>query len=189
MRSRQPLPRLWLMTDERIGEALWTALAQLPRGSGVIFRHYVTPDRRGLFERVRKVARRRGLTLLLAGSPREAAGWRADGAHGRSPHLRAARPLLRTAPAHDARELARARVHAVLLSPVFDTRSHPGGWALGPLRFASLARRCSAPVIALGGMSARRFGRLAPLGAYGWAAIDALTARVDGGRYGRDRSK
>jgi len=41
----------------------------------------------------------------------------------------------------------------------------------------------------LGGMSARRFGRLAPLGAYGWAAIDALTARVDGGRYGRDRSK
>ena len=27
MRSRQPLPRLWLMTDERMGEALWDALA------------------------------------------------------------------------------------------------------------------------------------------------------------------
>lgn len=176
MRSRQPLPRLWLMTDERMGEALWDALARLPRGSGVIFRHYLTPDRRGLFERVRAVARRRGLVLLLAGTPREAAGWRADGAHGRSPHLRASRPLLRTAPAHDARELVLARAHAVLISPVFPTRSHPGARSLGPVRFGQLARRSRIPLIVLGGMNVARFGRLAPLGAYGWAGIDAFVA-------------
>jgi thiamine-phosphate pyrophosphorylase len=174
MRSRQPLPRVWLMTDERIGDALWDALARLPRGSGVIFRHYRTPDRRALFERVRTVTRCRGLVLLLAGDPREAAAWRADGVHGRSPHRRVPRPLLRTAPAHDARELARARSHAVLVSPVFETRSHPGGRTLGALRFAALARRSGVPVIALGGMDARRFRRLARLGAYGWAGIDAL---------------
>jgi thiamine-phosphate pyrophosphorylase len=174
MRARQPLPRLWLMTDERMGEGLWEALARLPRGSGVIFRHYRTRDRRVLFERVRAVARRRGLILLLAGSPREAVAWRADGAHGRSRHLHAARPLLRTAPAHDARELARARAHAVLVSPVFATRSHPGAPALGALRFAILARQARTPLIALGGMDKRRFGRIAPLGAYGWAAIDSL---------------
>jgi len=176
MRSRQPLPRLWLMTDERISERLWDVLARLPRGSGVIFRHYRTPDRRGLFERVRAVARRRGLVLLLAGTPREAAGWRADGAHGRSPHVRASRPLLRTASAHDARELALARAHAVLVSPVFPTRSHPGARSLGPVRFGQLARRCRTPLIALGGMDAARFGRLARLGAYGWAGIDAFVA-------------
>jgi thiamine-phosphate pyrophosphorylase len=176
MRARQPLPRLWLMTDERMGEGLWEALARLPRGSGVIFRHYRTPDRRAMFDRVRAVARRRGLVLLLAGTPREAAGWRADGAHGHSRHLRASRPLLRTAPAHDARELARARAHAVLVSPVFATRSHPGARSLGPLRFGMLARRTGTPVIALGGMNGSRFGRLARLGAYGWAAIDALIA-------------
>ena len=174
MRSRQPLPRLWLMTDERMGEGLWDALARLPRGSGVIFRHYRTAHRRALFERMRAVARRRGLVLLLAGTPREAVGWRADGAHGRSPHLSASRPLLRTAPAHDARELTRARAHAVLVSPVFATRSHPGTRSLGPLRFGLLARRTGTPLIALGGMDARRFGRVAPLGAYGWAAIDSL---------------
>jgi len=174
MRSRQPLPRLWLMTDERMGEMLWRALERLPRGSGVIFRHYATPDRRALFERVRKIARRRGLVLLLGGSPRAAAAWRADGAHGRSPHLRTTRPLIRTAPAHDARELAEVRAHAVLLSPVFATRSHPGGRILGTMRFGFLARHAPARVIALGGMDARRFHRLAPLGAYGWAGIDAI---------------
>lgn len=174
MRSRHPLPRLWLMTDERMGEQLWDALGRLPRGSGVIFRHYRTHDRRALFERVRAVARRRGLVLLLAGSPREAAAWRADGAHGRSPHLRASRPLLRTAPAHDARELAMARGHAAFVSPVFATRSHPGGRTLGALRFAALARKASVPVIALGGLDARCFRRAGPLGAYGWAGIDAF---------------
>ena len=174
MRSRHPLPRLWLMTDERMGAGLWDALARLPRGSGVIFRHYRTADRRALFERVRKLARRRGLVLLLAGSPRAAAAWRADGVHGRSPHRRVPRPMVRTAPAHDAREVARAWADAVLVSPVFPTRSHPGAGALGVMRFAALARRASIPVVALGGVDAQRFRRLAQLGAYGWAGIDAL---------------
>lgn len=175
MIRRHPLPRLWLMTDERVGEGLWPALERLPRGSGVIFRHYRTPERRALFERVRRIARRRGLLLLLAGSPREAIAWHADGAHGRSPHVRSSRPLVRTAPAHDAYELARARADAVLLSPVFLTHSHPGARVLGPLRFAVLARRARLPVIALGGMDARRFRRLERSGAYGWAAIDAFS--------------
>ena len=176
MRRRHPLPRLWLMTDERMGEELWQALERLPRGSGVIFRHYKSAERRALFERVPAVARRRGLVLLLAGSPRQAVGWRADGAHGGSRHLRAARPLVRTAPAHGARELAAAQshAHAVLLSPAFATRSHPGARTLGALRFGLLARRGNVPLIALGGMDAKRFRRLAPLGAYGWAAIDSL---------------
>jgi thiamine-phosphate pyrophosphorylase len=174
MHSRQPLPRLWLMTDERMGDGLWEALARLPRGSGVIFRHYATRERRALFDRVRAVARRRGLLLLLAGSPREAAAWRADGVHGRSPHRRMPRPLVRTAPVHDARELAAARGHAILVSPVFATRSHPEARTLGPARFAPLARLSRLPVIALGGMDARRFRRLAQLGAYGWAGIDAF---------------
>jgi thiamine-phosphate pyrophosphorylase len=175
MARRQPLPRLWLMTDERMGDAMWVALDRLPRGAGVIFRHYglAGDARRSLFERVRRITRRRGLLLLLAGTPHQAVAWRADGAHGRSPHRRVARPLIRTAPAHDRRELHAATGDAVLLSPAFPTRSHPEARSLGPVRFGLLAREVRAPVIALGGMDGRRFGRLALLGAYGWAAIDA----------------
>jgi thiamine-phosphate pyrophosphorylase len=171
MRRRQPLPRLWLMTDERQGEKLWAALERLPRGSGVVFRHYKTPARAELFAQVRRIARRRGLLLILAGPPTLAKLWGADGSHGR---LRGRRGLVRTAPAHDLKEIREAErtgAELIFLSPVFQTRSHPEGRPLGRIRFASLARQTRLPVVALGGMNERR----ALAGAYGWAAIDALT--------------
>jgi thiamine-phosphate pyrophosphorylase len=76
------------------------------------------------------------------------------------------------ATAHSLRELRRARqAAAVLLSPVFPTRTHPGGKVLGPLRFRLLAGRSLVPVIALGGMNPRTARRLRwPR----WAGIDAF---------------
>jgi thiamine-phosphate pyrophosphorylase len=76
--------------------------------------------------------------------------------------------------AHSLREIAagrRARADAIVLSPVFATRSHPGARTLGPLRFRLLAARAGLPVIALGGMDAARARRL---GQAPWAAIDGL---------------
>ncbi|WP_420141711.1 thiamine phosphate synthase [Sphingomonas sp.] len=174
MARRQPLPRLWLMTDERIGDALWDSLERLPRGSGIVFRHHATPPtaRRALFDAVRQVARRRGLVLVLAGTPRLAAAWRADGAHGSSPWRRVGRPLIRTASAHRRAELTR-NVDLIFLSPVFATRSHPGAPALGPVRFGLMARGARPSIMALGGMDAHRARRLRTLGADGYAAIDA----------------
>ncbi|SNS72390.1 thiamine-phosphate diphosphorylase [Sphingomonas laterariae] len=178
MIHRQPCPRLWVMTDPRMGETLWDILADVPRGSGVVFRHYGVPDRRAIFERVRRIARARRLVLVLAGPPALAIRWKANGAHGPSPHRHSPRPLLRTAPAHNARELARATgKHAVFVSPVFATRSHPGARPLGPVRFGLLAQKARLPVIALGGMNARNAGRSRRFGAMGWAAIDGLTPR------------
>ncbi|MBV9931944.1 MAG: thiamine phosphate synthase [Alphaproteobacteria bacterium] len=167
MRRRQPLPRLWLMTDERQGEALWAALDRLPRGAGIVFRHYGLEERqrRALFERLRPEARRRGLVLVTAGRGLP----RADGVHNRRG------PGLRTASAHNLREIRRAErrgAEILFLSPVFATRSHPGAGLLGPRRFARLARLTRLPVVALGGMDAARFDALR--GAYGWAGIDAF---------------
>jgi thiamine-phosphate pyrophosphorylase len=177
MPARQPVPTLWLMTDERADAGLERALARLPRGAGVVFRHYRTdrPTRRARFEAVRRIARARGLILILAGDPRDAVGWRADGWHGRGGRLLPA-GLLRTAPAHDCRELITARragADAAFVSPVFPTRSHPGARALGLIGFGRIAQGSGVIVIALGGLSARRYRRLAALGASGWAAIDA----------------
>ena len=171
MRRRQVLPRLWLMTDERQGDGLLPALRRLPKGSGVVFRHYSLPlaERRALFATVRRIARARRLVLVLAGSVRLARAWRADGWHGRG----AGRGMLHSAPAHDRRELAAAAgADLVFVSPVYPTRSHPGARTLGRLGFRALARTAMQPAIALGGMDARR---RRGLGAYGWAGIDALT--------------
>jgi thiamine-phosphate pyrophosphorylase len=175
MHRRQPLPRLWLMTDERQREGLWTALARVPRGAGVVFRHYglAREERRRLFDRVKAVARRRGLILLLAGPPRMAEAWGADGSHGPGP---GPTKRLRTISAHDGSEIRAARqigADLVFLSPVFATGSHPGARPLGRLRFGLLARASRIPVIALGGMNRRKARGLEGSGIYGWAAIDA----------------
>lgn len=175
MSPRQPdLPRLWMMTDERQGDGLWVALGRLPAGSGVVFRHKATSEaeRARLFARVRRIARARRLLLLLAGEDREARSWGADGAHHHRPHA----PRYGTAPAHDLREIRRAErsgAHAILLSPLHATRSHPQAKPLGRIRFATLARASRLPVIALGGIDRLRGRAAMRCGAYGWAAIDA----------------
>ncbi|SFJ87032.1 thiamine-phosphate pyrophosphorylase [Sphingomonas sp. NFR04] len=164
-----PIPRLWLMTDPRLGDALWDALERLPRGSGVIFRHYQLPpfERRALFARIAKIARRRGLILLRAGAEPMRGERGTHGRRGRG---------LATWPVHSRREAVaaiRAGADALLVSPVFPTRSHPGTPVLGPVRFGLLVRGLNVPIIALGGMDPHKARRLKALGIHGWAAIDA----------------
>lgn len=174
---RQPIPRIWLMTDPRLGEQLIAAIRRLPAGSGVIFRHYQLEkgERRRLFAEVRRVCAQRGHLLLLAGDARAAARWQADGFHQRTGHNPA---LLHSAPVHDIREIGAARKSGaaiLFLSPLRQTRSHPGQVALGPTRFARLAQLCHpAKVIALGGMNRAQAAKWPRTLVHGWAAIDAF---------------
>lgn len=173
--NRQPpLPHIWLVSDARNDAVLERVLARLPRGSGLIFRHYhlPPPERRARFDALARAARRRGHRIVLSGSARQARRWGADGAYGAPAALARGPALLRLASAHSLRELGRAlRADAVLVSPVFPTRSHPGAATLGPLRFRLLAARAGVPAIALGGMTAHRARHL---GACKWAAIQGL---------------
>ena len=152
---------LWLMTDERIGDVR-AAVAALPRGSGVVFRHFSLPklERRALFAQVRRIARRRQLTMVVEGTDRTLRG---DGLH-----------MMR---AHDARELhlaRRARAELVFASPVFATRSHPGARTLGVVRLGLMLGAMRSRAVALGGMNATRWKRVRALELHGWAAIDGL---------------
>jgi thiamine-phosphate pyrophosphorylase len=165
MARLKPLPAVWLISDARNDAVLEQALARLPRGSGLVFRHYHLParERRARFLALARIARARGQLVALAGSRALARRWGADLAYGPGEQL---------APVHNAREIARARgAAAVLLSPVFQTRSHSDAKPLGPARFRLLARLARVPVIALGGMNARRARGLKwPR----WAGIDAF---------------
>jgi len=177
MARRHPLPRQWLMTDTRMGDALWPALERLPRGAGVVFRHYGldSAERRVLLDKVAAVARRRGLVLLAAGG--------LDGPDGT--HNQRARHGLWSRSAHSRWEIVaaqRAGADLVFVSPVFATRSHPGARGLGVSRLGLMIRGTGMPVIALGGMNARRWRSVAPLGIHGWAGIDAwMIGRQDSG--------
>lgn len=175
MRDRHPLPKIWLMTDSRVGD-LNAAIAQLPKRSGIIFRHYELPlnVRRAVFRQVRRLATRHRHVLILADRPHVARQWGADGAHSRSRHRSHG---IRTVAAHSAREAALAKrigADLIFVSPVFETRSHPGARAIGAIRLGLIARNMRSRTIALGGMTAPRAKSLSALKIYGWAAIDAF---------------
>lgn len=178
--DKMHLPRIWLMTDPRLGDDLLPAIKKLPMGSGVIFRHYALTDtaRRRLFGQVRRLCHRRGHMILLAGDERSALRWHADGFHLRSRKRRRSSRMILSAPVHNRRELAQAvRIGAdlVLLSPVFTTASHPGAKILGRTTFMALAGHCKdIAVIALGGMTARKAAMFDKRRVHGWAAIDAF---------------
>lgn len=176
-----PLPELWLMTDERQGDRLWPALKALPRGSGVIVRHYSLGQkaRRALIARVRMIARARRLTLIVAGPAKLAQTAQANGFHMRSSRI-GPPTLLRTVAVHDLTELRLAeRIGAdlIFLSPAFATESHPGARPMSRSRFGTLVRESRIPVIALGGMDPHRGRSLKQFGIYGWAGIGALTPK------------
>jgi thiamine-phosphate pyrophosphorylase len=173
-----PLPRLWLISDARNDAGLEHALAKLPRGSGFIYRHYHLPgaERLARFRVLRRAARARGHVVILADSALTAREWGADGIYGAPlSFYPRRRGLIHLATAHNRAEIglaARLGADAVLLSPVFPTRSHPGGAVLGAVRFRLLARQSPLPVIALGGMTPHR---ARSLGWPRWAAIDGLS--------------
>ena len=87
-----------------------------------------------------------------------------------------------TYPVHSRRQAIaaiRAGADALFVSPVFATRSHPGARALGRARLGLMIRGLNRPIIALGGMDARRARSLRQLGIHGWAAIDAWSTASD----------
>lgn len=175
MRRRHPLPKIWLMTDPRMPDVL-ASIARLPRGSGIIFRHYQweTRPRRALFKQVKRAARRGQHILILADTPVRAKQWGADGAHHRSMLVSQG---LRTVAVHSAKEAALAKkigADLIFVSPVFPTRSHPNGKTLGRIGLAKLAGRQRTKTIALGGVTAQRAKSLRAVKIHGWAAIDAF---------------
>lgn len=114
--------------------------------------------------------------VILADSALTAREWGADGIYGAPRALYPRRQeLVQIATGHNLREIGEANrmsADAVMLSPAFPTRSHPGAPSLGPSRFRLLARYASVPVIALGGMARTTARRLDwPR----WGAIDGLS--------------
>lgn len=183
-RGNSGLPALLMMTDEQRLPDPCPAAHALPAGSGIVLRHYDDPDRLALGRRLAAICRRRGLLLLVAGDPRLALRLGADGVHlpeHRAAACTTARRLglaVITVAAHSetaVRRAARLGADAVLLSPVFATRSHPGAPTLGPWRFARLAGSSEIAVYALGGMTADTARRLKGSRAAGVAAIGALS--------------
>ena len=184
-RTGLALPPLVLVTDEtRVPDPL-PAIRGLPKGCGVLFRHYGAAGRAALAASVAAACREAGLILLVAEDAAIARAVAAEGLHLPERAIASGAPPawegLLTAAAHSPDAVARAvaaGADAVFVSPVFPTRSHPDSPALGPEAFAAIVRGARCPVYALGGIDASSVDRLRETGAAGIAATGALSGEA-----------
>jgi thiamine-phosphate pyrophosphorylase len=157
------------------------ALARLPRGSGLVLRDYHHKNRAALAQEVAAQCAARGHVFFVGG---DAALARRLGARLHAPAYMTHKPapIAASAAAHNAAEIIRAARHnyqAVLLSPVFATKSHAHARPLGAVRLhrlAGLAKQYGLVCYALGGMNERHWQRLGAAHdlLHGFAAIDAF---------------
>jgi thiamine-phosphate pyrophosphorylase len=182
---RKSLPALLFFTDPARTSDPEAVARALPRGAGVVYRAFGAPDAIAQGRRLKAIAVRRGLVLLIGADPALAAAVGAHGVHlperlaGRARALKAARPRwIITAAAHSeaaVRRAARAGADAAVVSAVFPSRSPSAGRPIGPRRLAGVARRGGLPVIALGGINNENARRLLDAGAAGIACVEGLS--------------
>jgi thiamine-phosphate pyrophosphorylase len=178
------LPRLWLVTDPNRLADPREAAAQLPPGSGIIYRGFGRPEADQEAMALAKLAKVRGLILLIGADAALAQRVGADGVHLperlviRARRIRARHQgWIVTAAAHSRAALARAQtlgLDAAFVSTVFQSLSPSAGAPLGPVKLAGWTRHSSLPIIALGGIDAKTGKRLIATGVYGLAAIEGL---------------
>lgn len=158
------------------------ALAKtLPKGVGIIIRSNDQMKRAALAQTAIAAARPRGIAVLIAADWKLALELRADGCHlpeammARARALKQMKPaIILTAAAHSLAAILKARsarLDAVLISPVFQTQSHPGTAHLGARGFSALARSAHMPAYALGGITAHNAHSLRSTRAMGLALI------------------
>ena len=179
------LPSVFFFTDpQRVSDPL-AVVRRLPRGTGVIFRSFGRPGAEALAAALARVAKARGLVLLIGADVALAQKVRAAGAHlperdlGRVQRVRALNPRwIVTVAAHSPMALARAKANgadAAFYSAVFPSGSASAGSPVGPVRLGLIAKGAGLPVFALGGVNARTAPRLIGTGVAGVAAVKALS--------------
>ncbi len=162
------LPACLFLTDPNRTPNPVSVLPKLPRGSGIIYRHFGAENRHQTALELSDGIRPLGLRLLIAADPELAQAVGADGVHWPETRLGQARAWrnrfeLQTASAHSRQAIWRAsqlNFDAVLASSVFSSDSPSAGRPLGVARFRRLVSTSPIPVYGLGGVTAQTSKRI-----------------------------
>ncbi|MFC4442427.1 thiamine phosphate synthase [Caulobacter henricii] len=178
------LPSLVFFTDPARVPDPESVAERLPRHAAVVFRAFGAAHAVDQGHRLRRIADRRGLLLLVGADEDLAETIGADGLHlpqrlgNTAPAIRARRSdWLLTQAAHDAEAVGTASAlgaDALFVSPVFASNSPSAGTPLGVEGLRRWVGMTDTPIYALGGIRAETVEQLEGTGIVGLAAVDAL---------------
>ncbi len=184
--DRDKFPPLILMTDSKQLPDPCRYIPRLPAGSALIVRHTDAIKKVQLALKIKPLCRKHKVKLLLSNDVRAAIKLGLDGVHfsekearrrGRKPKTTLLKNFIVTSACHSLwalKRAERANLDAVLISPVFTTRSHPDSKGLGALFFQCWATHTHLKCYALGGITPKAAQRLSNSKACGFAGISGL---------------
>jgi thiamine-phosphate pyrophosphorylase len=160
------------------------AATGLPCGSGIIYRSFGRAGAEAEARALARLAKDRGLLLLIGADADLAAKVGADGVHLPERMMMSARKLrarhsnwILTTAVHNRRALEYAKalkLDGAFLSAVLPSQSPSAGVPMGPVRLAQFVSGSDLPIMALGGITAKTGHGLIATGIYGLAAIEGL---------------
>lgn len=182
-RPKPNLPPLLFFTDPDRTPRPWETAAQLPAGSGVVFRHFGRANAYDTALRLREATAGRDGLLLIGLDAELAERVGADGVHlperalDQAKAVSGARPDWRvTGAVHRLQMLhATSELDAVVVSPIFQAGGTSSGKTpLGLPGLSKFVRTSTVPVYALGGIDSTSAPSLIGSGACGLAGISAI---------------
>ncbi|MDG1438478.1 MAG: thiamine phosphate synthase [Emcibacteraceae bacterium] len=162
------MPRLIFMTDQMAQPYPEDVIDRMPEGSMVILRDYDDEDRYDLAKALLYICKSKGIIFLVAGDLTLSLMVEADGIHlpeymmGELPKIRKNHPdIIITTAAHSEEAVQNADMHdvyAVLLAPIFPTKSHPETFndksqVIGAGNLNEICKKCKSAIYALGGVN------------------------------------
>ena len=183
----QRIPSLLLMTDaERLPDPS-ALIPKLPTGSGIIIRHFSREGKLKLIRKIKFLCRKHKVLLFVSDDINLALSMQCDGVHFSESSLKKAAGIgkalkpkpdfIYTCACHSQRSVyaaQKAKMDAMLISPIFKTNSHPNVHTKGPWQFQNMAISTNINCYALGGLNRKTAKRLLQTKACGFAGIGNL---------------
>jgi thiamine-phosphate pyrophosphorylase len=173
---------LLVFTDPKRGPGPLALAKRLPKGAGLVYRHFGAKDRQQTARQLREICDLRQAKLLIGADPELAHLVRADGVHVPERDARNLAAILRTfgfslisAAAHSSKAAKQAisdGADLVVLSCVFASQSPSAKAPMGSQKFAAACQDIAGPVFGLGGIGLDNVHQLHGAGA-GVAVVSA----------------
>ena len=179
------LPKVIIIFDDELFDKKKLLKLKIPKKSAFLLRSYETKKRKKIAKQLLKFCKMKKIKLLIGSDIKLAEDIKADGIHFPEymikknkinwidiKNVKSKKRWIITTSVHSIQSLKKAEgldIDAVLLSPVFPSKSHPNSKSLGLNKFSKIVKKTKLPIYALGGINIKNVKSLTETDIIGYA--------------------
>ena len=179
------LPKVIIIFDYELFDKKKLLKLKIPKKSAFLLRSYETKKRKKIAKQLLKFCKMKKIKLLIGSDIKLAEDIKADGIHFPEymikknkinwidiKNVKSKKRWIITTSVHSIQSLKKAEgldIDAVLLSPVFPSKSHPNSKSLGLNKFSKIVKKTKLPIYALGGINIKNVKSLTETDIIGYA--------------------